>query len=691
MTEIALAADTINTGITAAADIFFGTVGTFLITIGTDGGAVGTAFAAITDGLGTFAADVAAVTPAAAAHAILTIAAIGTDVACTVAALLHTAGTDISTIRAAFAAITDIDTFAANAAVFTPAAAVHAVFTIAAVGTEVTGAVGALLSTAGADIGTFRTAVSVVADHICTVDASLAAHAEIALAADAVDTGIAAAAHFILGTAGTFLITLETDGGTFVTAGAAVADIDTAAAQAAVFTPAIAADTADAIPAFDADVAGAVGTLLSAAGTDIGTEVAAVTTITDDGTGTAGAAVRTPHAVRTCTIFTDLATLLAKQNIFAVAAGLSTAVTEGGTSIAALSTNADLCTSSTDAAVIAELIVADTGGTFSAIFTDPIGTFHACSAAAVTDIFAVFTAVAAVFANLDTAHTQTAGVAEIFQTVGTVFAAILADLFGRTFAADLAAAVADVVALFAAAAAFVLTFAALVVDAVAAILTKDGAVAAGISTVFTDGSTAVAQLAGIAPAVGFQARLAVFAAIRAELIRGALRTYFRAAFTEVIGLFAAVFTFVVTVTAVLKALFAFVAFIILIVHAIAAVGAVPGFITIRTVAVFRAVFAAGADPVFGDPAAAVFAMEILLPGGLCLQRQTIRPGHFNGRREEMIFFIMGFFLMGMAVPTMDVDLWYAVEQHEKGQQDTEQFTGSFHHRFLLYARTLADP
>ena len=421
-----------------------------------------------------------------------------------------------------------------------------------------------------------------------------------------------------------------------------------------------------------------------AAGADIGAVFAAFAAIADDGTVGADAAVCTPSAVVISAVFADLAAFDAEQNIFTVGTGFAAAVAEGRAVVAAFQAVTDDGTAAAGIAVVAEFVVADTGGASAAGFTDPVGTFQAVGAAAFADIFAVFTAAFAVFADLNAALAQAAVFAEELQTVGAVFAAILADLFGSTFAAEAAAAVADVVALFAAAAASVITFTALVVDAHAAVLADDGTFAAALIAVFTDDGAAVAQLAGVAPVIS--AILAVFFAIGADFIVGTFAALFPAANAELVALFTAVVAFVVAVAAVFQAVAAFVTLLVFVVQTLAAIGAVPLFVAVGAVAVFRAVVAAVTDPVFGDPAAAVFTIEILFPGGPGLQRQTARPGHFHGGMEVICRWV--FRAVVMAVRAVDMDPRNTVEQHEQRQQDTEQFAGGFHRRFLLCERIL---
>ena len=82
--EISLSANTVNAGITSAADVFIGTVRTLFITVRTDGSTVRAAVAAVADALHAVAADTAVFTPAVTTYAVPAVAAVGTDFAGTV-------------------------------------------------------------------------------------------------------------------------------------------------------------------------------------------------------------------------------------------------------------------------------------------------------------------------------------------------------------------------------------------------------------------------------------------------------------------------------------------------------------------------------------------------------------------------------------------------------------------------------
>ena len=81
--EISLSANTVNAGITSAADVFIGTVRTLFITVRTDGSTVRAARTTVADVIAV-AADTAVFTPAVTTYAVPAVAAVGTDFAGTV-------------------------------------------------------------------------------------------------------------------------------------------------------------------------------------------------------------------------------------------------------------------------------------------------------------------------------------------------------------------------------------------------------------------------------------------------------------------------------------------------------------------------------------------------------------------------------------------------------------------------------
>jgi len=115
-TEIALSARTVNTPITAFADLILGTVGAFLHAVLADLSAVIAARSTIAY-VFTAAADTTVFTPPVITNAADTEAAVGTDVPRTVQTLFSAAGTDIRTVVTALAAVTNDGTGAAGVAV----------------------------------------------------------------------------------------------------------------------------------------------------------------------------------------------------------------------------------------------------------------------------------------------------------------------------------------------------------------------------------------------------------------------------------------------------------------------------------------------------------------------------------------------------------------------------------------------
>ena len=65
LTEVLFTADTVYAGITSATDIGICTVGTFFVTIGTNGSTIRATVTTITDGFNTFTAVITFVTPSA--------------------------------------------------------------------------------------------------------------------------------------------------------------------------------------------------------------------------------------------------------------------------------------------------------------------------------------------------------------------------------------------------------------------------------------------------------------------------------------------------------------------------------------------------------------------------------------------------------------------------------------------------
>ena len=164
--------------------------------------------------------------------------------------------TDIRTFRTAVTAVTDkFHTVAAVAAIGTPAVITYTFLAGIAVSTEVIVAVIAVLATLRADHRALRTAVAVIANGIHAVDAGLAVQTEIALAARTVNTPITAFADLILGTVGALLHTVLADFGAVIAARTTVADVIAAAADTAVFTPAVITYAAPAVAAVGTDIA----------------------------------------------------------------------------------------------------------------------------------------------------------------------------------------------------------------------------------------------------------------------------------------------------------------------------------------------------------------------------------------------------------------------------------------------------
>ena len=86
--EISLSANTVNAGITSAADVFIGTVRTLFITVRTDGSTVRAAVAAVADALHAVAADTAVFAPAVVAYAVFAKFAVTAEVIIAVVAVL---------------------------------------------------------------------------------------------------------------------------------------------------------------------------------------------------------------------------------------------------------------------------------------------------------------------------------------------------------------------------------------------------------------------------------------------------------------------------------------------------------------------------------------------------------------------------------------------------------------------------
>jgi len=119
-TEISFSAGTVDTGTAAAANILFFTICAFFVTFRANGRAIRAALPAITGGHA-FSAGITVRAPAGIPYATDAVAAIGTELTRTVFALLTATLTDSGTAIATAAALTDYDTSTAASAIGAPA------------------------------------------------------------------------------------------------------------------------------------------------------------------------------------------------------------------------------------------------------------------------------------------------------------------------------------------------------------------------------------------------------------------------------------------------------------------------------------------------------------------------------------------------------------------------------------------
>ena len=199
--DTAVGAHTAGRFRTIAANTAFGakfrTVFTDLTASKAERGAIQTAASTGTNGHAV-TADVAIITPAVIAYTSLAQSAVGTQCARTVGALLGTVLADIGTVGTSCAANTEgRHTVSADVAIITPSVIAYASLALAAVGTQISRTVGALLGTVLADIGTVDTSTAANADGCHTVTATVTVIAP-AVLYTAFLAGVAIAAEIII-------------------------------------------------------------------------------------------------------------------------------------------------------------------------------------------------------------------------------------------------------------------------------------------------------------------------------------------------------------------------------------------------------------------------------------------------------------------------------------------------------------
>jgi len=152
--KASLAAGTVDTPVTAFADIVLCTVSAFFHTILTDFCTIIAAGTAVTY-ISTFAAVVTFITPAVVTAALLTYSTVAAEVIITVFAVLVAGLTDHCTLRAAIPVVADIlHTISADTAVVAPAVISYTALAITAVSAQISGTVCTLFRTSLTDIGT---------------------------------------------------------------------------------------------------------------------------------------------------------------------------------------------------------------------------------------------------------------------------------------------------------------------------------------------------------------------------------------------------------------------------------------------------------------------------------------------------------------------------------------------------------
>jgi len=299
---------------------------------------------------------------------------------------------DLDTIGTALTTGTGLHTVSTVVAVVAPAVVPRTVTALAAVGAERACTVFALLGTVFADIGAFRAAIAAVTDVLSTVNAGLAVMAEIAVATDTVDTSVASAADVLVSTIGTFFSTVFTDGGTTVTAVAAVTDQTAISAGAALVAPAVIPYTRKAISALLAQIVFAVTAVFLTALADIGAVSTAVAAVTDSFyTISAVVAVVTPTVI-THAVFAQAA--IRAEHTGAVFTLLGTTLTDIGAFRAAVAAVTDsFYTISAVVAVVTPTVVTHTVLTVAAVSAEHTGAIFALLGTTLADGGTVVTTV----------------------------------------------------------------------------------------------------------------------------------------------------------------------------------------------------------------------------------------------------------------------------------------------------------
>ena len=206
-------------------------------------------------------------------------------------AVLIAPRTNNGTFRAAVSVIANIlDTVSADVAIITPPVIAHTSLAQSAMGAQCAGAVGALLGTPFTYLGALRASFSADANIGRAVATGAASGTEISFSAGTVNTGIASTANILFFTICAFFVTFRANGRAIRAALPAITGGHAFSAGITVRAPAGIPCATDAVAAIGTDLTRTVFALLTATLTDSGTAITAAAAFTDNGTTSAGSA-----------------------------------------------------------------------------------------------------------------------------------------------------------------------------------------------------------------------------------------------------------------------------------------------------------------------------------------------------------------------------------------------------------------